>query len=162
MSSALWYDAYPLNYYLSSLFYLPFYFICDYPFVNRQSNYPSLWKSTLDSLVPLIKASGKKTRYGQLKHLHSWYINTLPKLLVTQNKLEHQDLEKLVGFKLTRGKMRPLMNRVKSNSPRSVEQASTLAIGIQLLYNIVWIYIYTYIYISMYVCTYVCMYVCMD
>ena len=71
-----------------------------------------------------MRASGKTTKYGSLKALHKKWTN-----LQGQSELSKEDLVLVVGYKLTRGKMRPLMRFAEAMHDNEVRKASKAAIA---------------------------------
>ena len=71
-----------------------------------------------------MRASGKTTKYGSLKALHKKWTN-----LQGQSELSKDDLVLVVGYKLTRGKMRPLMRFAEAMHDNEVRKASKAAIA---------------------------------
>lgn len=82
------------------------------------------WEGHLDVIEPRMKASGKSTKYGSLKALHKKWAN-----LQGQSELSKEDLILIVGYKLTRGKMRPLMRFAEAMVDGEVRKTSKAAIS---------------------------------
>ena len=114
-----------------------------------QSEDEAVWESHLDAIEQRMRASGKTTKYGSLKAklqrstqtfrraaaprnartcttqaLHKKWTN-----LQGQSELSKDDLVLVVGYKLTRGKMRPLMRFAEAMHDNEVRKASKAAIA---------------------------------
>ena len=85
----------------------------------------SVWEENLDALEVRMKASGKSTKYGSLKALHKKWAN-----LQGQSELSKEDLILVVGYKLMRGKMRPLMRFAEAMVDGEVRKTSKAAISL--------------------------------
>ncbi|XP_072168299.1 uncharacterized protein [Diadema setosum] len=91
------------------------------------------WSRVLDlyEQVLRLKASKMKQASGKsLLTLDAWFQKELPKAIQQRDEkyITHEELAKLMEWKLTRGKFRPrLKEMVKTNSPELVEGASKKA-----------------------------------
>ena len=113
-----------------------------------QSEDEAVWESHLDAIEQRMRASGKTTKYGSLKaklqrgkhfpspppdtHRSTYTTQALHKKwtnLQGQSELSKEDLVLVVGYKLTRGKMRPLMRFAEAMHDNEVRKASKAAIA---------------------------------
>ena len=85
----------------------------------------AVWAEALDSLER--KQAGKKTKYGDLNKLHDKWVK-LEKALRKSGELSKKDLKTIMSFKLTRGKMRPLMRFVDDVDDDAVRRSSRSAL----------------------------------
>ncbi|XP_071796874.1 uncharacterized protein [Asterias amurensis] len=98
------------------------------------SGSPSAWDKALGLYGEVIKlkASNIKKPGGKkdLLDLDKWYQEDLPKLIQGREPkyITHEEITKLMKWKLTRGKFRPRLNEmVQENKPDLVESASKKA-----------------------------------
>ena len=88
----------------------------------------ALWAEALGSLEQRMRESGKKTKYGRLAPLHSQWV-ALGQSLKAAGEMSKADLTLVMSFKLTRGKMRPLMRFVDAAADGNVRERSREALG---------------------------------
>lgn len=86
------------------------------------------WSSALHSLEATLKACGKKTKYGKLHTLHAKWVALGKRLKGGDAAFDKAALKDLMGYKLTRGKMRPLMRFVEAADDDAVRAASKSAL----------------------------------
>jgi len=86
------------------------------------------WSAALHALDARMVASGKKTKYGSLGPLHKKW-KALGPPLVAAGELGKEDLRTIMAFKLTRGKMRPLMRFVDAAHDGALRRASRAALS---------------------------------
>mmetsp|Transcript_37378 Transcript_37378/g.62916 ORF Transcript_37378/g.62916 Transcript_37378/m.62916 type:complete len:287 (+) Transcript_37378:81-941(+) len=96
------------------------------------STEPREWKAALSqydaAIRTMCKQKGKKAE--NLKALDDWYRFEFPDAISKRSppKVEKAEMIKLMEWKLTRGKMRPLMHHIKGLKPEVVEAASETAL----------------------------------
>ncbi|XP_059835226.1 uncharacterized protein zgc:112496 isoform X1 [Hypanus sabinus] len=94
---------------------------------------PAVWRSVLAIYKDVIKAkatASKGVKAGKLTALDKWYQEELPEIVCsrTEKFLTHAELVQLMEWKLTRGKFRPMLQKmVASNSVSSVESCTRKA-----------------------------------
>ena len=81
------------------------------PFHNALAQYPAV--------VGRIQSRGTP-RLKTLRGDDAWVLDELPALLAVKGRLQSSELQRLVRWKITRGKFRPLMGMVAGNSKKSV------------------------------------------
>ena len=91
-----------------------------------RSDDPKLYTAALASLE--AKQATKKTKYGDLNKLHAKWV-ALEKTLRKNGELTKKELQTVMSFKLTRGKMRPLMRFVDAADDGAVRSASRAALN---------------------------------
>ena len=91
-----------------------------------RSDDPKLYTAALASLE--AKQATKKTKYGDLNKLHAKWV-ALEKTLRKNGELSKKELQTVMSFKLTRGKMRPLMRFVDAADDGAVRSASRAALA---------------------------------
>ncbi|XP_064407107.1 uncharacterized protein LOC135351919 isoform X2 [Halichondria panicea] len=103
-----------------------------------------LWRASYNcyhSIIEEISAQKEKKSSKPKKHtlleLDTWYQDELPDVVSSREEphLKHEELCKLMAWKLTRGKFRPrLTELIRENSPESVERVTRK--GFSLLPNL--------------------------
>ena len=91
-----------------------------------RSDDPKLYTAALASLE--AQQATKKTKYGDLNKLHAKWV-ALEKTLRKNGELSKKELQTVMSFKLTRGKMRPLMRFVDAADDGAVRSASRAALS---------------------------------
>ncbi|XP_065898344.1 uncharacterized protein [Dysidea avara] len=95
----------------------------------------SQWVKWLDNYDKAISTVQKSKKKKDLKQLDNWFQNELPKTLKEHKYLKHEELVKLMTWKLSRGKFRPrLMELVSNNKPELVESVTRK--GLETLPNL--------------------------
>lgn len=94
----------------------------------------SQWRACLDSyeeVVSLVTSEKKRSKGESLMVLDKWFQSDLPSNVASRSKphLTHEELCRLMKWKLTRGKFRPrLTELVQQNSSADVETTTAAAI----------------------------------
>ncbi|XP_069762320.1 uncharacterized protein [Narcine bancroftii] len=94
---------------------------------------PAVWRSVLAVYKDVVKAkasASKGGKAGKLTELDKWYQEELPETVCsrTEKYLTHAELVQLMEWKLTRGRFRPMLQKmVTSNSVDSVETCTQKA-----------------------------------
>ncbi|XP_069066740.1 uncharacterized protein [Pleurodeles waltl] len=85
----------------------------------------NVWKKVFDIYQDVIKAKGKKQK--KLQALDEWYQKELPASVRsrTDKYLTHDELVKLMEWKLTRGKFRPRLQQMVTSNPRETVETCT-------------------------------------
>ncbi|XP_026171012.1 uncharacterized protein LOC113135310 [Mastacembelus armatus] len=94
---------------------------------------PATWRSVYEKYWGVVEAKAKGKTPGKLLKLDKWYQEELPTLISSRSDkhVTLSELEKLMEWKLTRGKFRPrLQQLVASNSEDTVEQCSRKAFSL--------------------------------
>ncbi|XP_038047304.1 uncharacterized protein LOC119721342 [Patiria miniata] len=98
------------------------------------SGSPTAWEKTLSLYGNVMELKGaaikKPGGKKELLDLDKWYQEDLPKLIQERDSkyITHEEITKLMKWKLTRGKFRPrLYDMVQGNKPELVESASKKA-----------------------------------
>ncbi|MGH0165372.1 UNVERIFIED_CONTAM: hypothetical protein FKN15_048731 [Acipenser sinensis] len=96
---------------------------------------PAVWREVQQKYwdVVELKSSVKGKNQGKLLPLEKWYQEELPESIAARSErfLEHQELVKLMEWKLTRGKFRPrLQQLVAANPNERVETCTRRAFGL--------------------------------
>lgn len=96
---------------------------------------PAVWREVQQKYwdVVELKSSVKGKNQGKLLPLEKWYQEELPESIAARSErfLEHQELVKLMEWKLTRGKFRPrLQQLVATNPSERVETCTRRAFGL--------------------------------
>ena len=87
----------------------------------------TLWRRTLAAYPSCLK--GKQGTSPTQKHLvkdDAFLHGEVVRNMKARGYLSHDELSRVMRWKLARGKMRPLQKAVESNSPDAVEAASML------------------------------------
>eukprot|EP01031_Cornospumella_fuschlensis_P048034 gene48034-58838_t len=94
-----------------------------------QSGDINLWNDVFARYDEAVAAVAAKKKKPELPQLDQFVFNQIPEMIENRNPrhLELAELSKLVKWKLTRGKMRPLQKMVDSNSAQAVRSCSTEA-----------------------------------
>lgn len=95
------------------------------------------WTTALNALESRMVSSGKKTKYGSLGPLHKKWSALGPNLSSSGGgsggsgaaPFGKEELRTVMAYKLTRGKMRPLMRFVDRADDAAVRAASERALG---------------------------------
>ena len=87
-----------------------------------QSDDAAAWEQAAESYTDVLR------RYGgqDLETKDTFWTVTLPASLQRSGTMNKGELVKLMDWKLTRGKWRPLMGHIKGLDAASVEQAATV------------------------------------
>jgi hypothetical protein len=80
-----------------------------------------------DGVVARLQKRGT-ARLKTLRGDDAWLRGALPNVLREQGKLDKAQLERLVRWKITRGKFRPLMGMIAGNSAAAVAAATSAAV----------------------------------
>lgn len=85
----------------------------------------NIWTKVFDIYQDVIKAKGKKQK--KLLALDQWYQKELPASVLsrTDKYLTHDELVKLMEWKLTRGKFRPRLQQLVTSNPSETVEACT-------------------------------------
>ncbi|XP_030610140.1 uncharacterized protein LOC115797783 [Archocentrus centrarchus] len=94
---------------------------------------PATWRKVYEKYWDVVEAKAKGKKPGTLLNLDRWYQQELP-TLISSRPAKHvtlSELEKLMEWKLTRGKFRPRLRQlVASNSEDEVEKCSRKAFSL--------------------------------
>jgi hypothetical protein len=92
------------------------------------------WEKYDRSYDEALNTVAKLKKKPELVDLDRFLRNELPGLVLARSPphLKHEEVAKIMKWKLTRGKMRPLQKLVESNSSSSVTDASTSAFSLVL------------------------------
>lgn len=94
---------------------------------------PATWRQVYEKYWDVVEAKAKGKKPGTLLNLDRWYQQQLPTLISSRpdKHVTLSELEKLMEWKLTRGKFRPRLRQlVASNSEDEVEKCSRKAFSL--------------------------------